>query len=166
VKIRNVIASDATSIADMYNHYILNTAISFEEQAVTAADMAQRFEDVQVAGLPWLVMEDDGELIGYAYASRWRVRAAYRFSVESTVYLLPGKTGKGAGAQLYAALLERLRGSGCHTVIGGIALPNPASVALHEKLGFKQVARFQDVGFKFDRWIDVGYWQIVLDEAH
>ncbi|WP_229256532.1 arsinothricin resistance N-acetyltransferase ArsN1 family B [Duganella lactea] len=157
--IRDAAAGDARVVADIYNHYILNTTITFEEQAVTDTDMAQRIADVQGAGLPWLVVESDGEVAGYAYATKWRVRHAYRFSVESTVYLAPALSGKGLGRALYSELLLRLAKSGYHLVIGGIALPNAASIALHEKMGFEKVAQFREVGFKFDRWLDVGYWE-------
>lgn len=164
MNIRPVTLDDAPAIASIYNHFVLTTSISFEEQAVPASDMAQRIADVQAADLPWLVAEQDGAVLGYAYATKWRVRNAYRFSVESTVYLAPDSGGKGIGTVLYRELLERLRAGGYHLAIGGIALPNPASVALHEKLGFEKVAQFSEVGFKFDRWTDVGYWQLKLDK--
>jgi L-amino acid N-acyltransferase YncA len=162
LKIREAAAHDAETIASIYHHYVLNTSISFEEDAVPAIDMALRIADVQAAGLPWLVAEVDGAVAGYAYASKWRVRHAYRFSVESTVYLAPASAGKGIGTTLYRALLDRLRDGGYHLAIGGIALPNAASVALHEKLGFEKVAQFKEVGFKFGRWTEVGYWQLKL----
>ncbi|MFA6312228.1 MAG: arsinothricin resistance N-acetyltransferase ArsN1 family B [Sterolibacterium sp.] len=160
--IRPAIATDADSIARIYNHYILNTIITFEEQAVSAQEMAERIAEVTSASLPWLVAEDDGRIVGYAYASKWKGRCAYRFSVESTVYLDPDCVGKGYGTRLYESLFASLRECGMHVVIGGIALPNPASIALHEKLGMKKVAHFGEVGFKFDKWIDVGYWQATL----
>ena len=159
MSIRDAVADDAAAIAAIYNHYVLTTSISFEEQAVTASEMQQRIADIQRGGLPWLVAELDGVLVGYAYATKWRVRHAYRFSVESSVYLAPDLAGKGLGTALYQQLLERLSASGYHRVIGGVALPNAASVALHEKLGFEKVAQFREVGFKFGRWIDVGYWE-------
>lgn len=161
--LRDATEADAAAIAAIYNPYILDSTISFEEQAVTGADMQSRIAGVQDGGLPWLVLERDGVIAGYAYATRWRVRHAYRFSVETSVYLAPGQGGQGGGTALYEALLARLRAAGCHLAIGGIAQPNPASVALHEKLGYKKVAHFGEVGFKFDRWIDVGYWELKLD---
>ncbi len=160
--IRDATGEDAAAIAAIYNPYILDSTISFEEAAVTAADMAARIAGVQDGGLPWLVLEHDGVIAGYAYATRWRVRHAYRFAVETSVYLAQGQGGQGSGTALYEALLARLRAVGCHMAIGGIAQPNPASVALHEKLGYKKVAHFSEVGFKFDRWIDVGYWELQL----
>ncbi len=165
VNIRAANVEDAEIIAAIYKHYVLNTSISFEEAEVTGIEMAGRIADVHAAGLPWLVAEVDGVVAGYAYATKWRVRHAYRFSVETTVYLAPDSAGKGIGTTLYGALLDRLRAGGYHLAIGGIALPNPASVALHEKLGFEKVAQFSEVGFKFDRWTDVGYWQLALAKS-
>ncbi|MEJ2631655.1 MAG: GNAT family N-acetyltransferase [Acidihalobacter sp.] len=153
---------DAEEIAGIYNHYIANTVITFEEQIVTPEQMAARIETVGSSSLPWLVAERDGQLLGYAYAAPWKARSAYRFSVETTVYLHPETLGRGIGSLLYETLFSDLERRGVRTAIGGIALPNPASVALHEKLGMKKAAHFERVGFKFDQWIDVGYWQINL----
>jgi phosphinothricin acetyltransferase len=124
--------------------------------------MAARIAGVKEAGLPWLVLCEGGQLLGYAYASQWRARIGYRHAVETSVYLDPGACGRGLGTRLYLALLGGLRAAGYRTVIGGIALPNPGSVALHEKLGFEPVARFREVGRKFNEWVDVGYWQLLL----
>ena len=107
--IRDASVDDAESIASIYNHYVLTTSISFEETEVPAIEMAGRIADVQAAGLPWLVAEVDGVVAGYAYATKWRVRHAYRFSVESSVYLAPASAGQGIGTALYRALLDRLR---------------------------------------------------------
>jgi phosphinothricin acetyltransferase len=112
--------------------------------------------------LPWLVFETAAGIAGYAYAAPWKARAAYRHSVESSIYLAPHATGKGLGSALYSELIADLRRLGMHCVIGGAALPNPASVALHDKLGFIKVADFRQVGFKFGRWIDVSYWELLL----
>jgi phosphinothricin acetyltransferase len=111
---------------------------------------------------PWFVCEEDGKVAGYAYARQWRERAAYRNSVEASIYLDPSLTGKGIGSALFGALLTELRTRGFRTVIGGVSLPNEASVALLEKFGLRPVAHFKEVGYKFDRWIDVGYWQLML----
>lgn len=160
--IRTATAGDADAIARIYNHYVANTIITFEEQAVSSEEMAARIAEVAAASLPWLVAELDGSIVGYAYASKWKGRCAYRFSAECTVYLDPDCVGRGYGTQLYESLFAALRERGMHAVIGGVALPNPASVALHEKLGMRKVAHFGEVGYKFDRWIDVGYWQATL----
>lgn len=161
--IRPATPADAERICAIYNHYIATTTISFEEEPVAPADMAMRIADVASANLPWLVMLEEDTLIGYAYATKWRVRAAYRFAVESSVYLDRDHAGKGAGTVLYEALLVELRRRELHLVIGGIAQPNDASVRLHERLGFTKVAHFSEVGLKFGRWIDVGYWQLKLN---
>lgn len=163
-QIRTASTNDAAAVALIYNHYVLDTIVTFEETPVTAAEMSARIAETQAASLPWLVADELGTVAGYALATRWKGRCSYRFSVEVTVYLDPSFTGRGLGSQLYEALFAELRARRLHVAIGGIALPNPASVALHEKFGLKQVAHFSQVGFKFGRWVDVGYWQIVLDE--
>lgn len=162
--IRPATPDDAAAIVAIYNHYVATTVISFEELPVTTEDMAGRIRDVTTA-LPWLVHEVEGRVIGYAYATKWRVRSGYRFSAETSVYLAPGQGGKGIGSALYKTLLDELRAREIHMAIGGIAQPNPASVALHERLGFKKVAHFNQVGRKFDRWIDMGYWELQLHNA-
>jgi phosphinothricin acetyltransferase len=124
--------------------------------------MAARVLDAQAQGLPWLVAERTGEVIGYACATRWKNRSAYRHSVEATIYLEDGCQGHGIGQSIYVELLSILKALGVHAVIGGAAMPNPASAALHEKLGFEHVASFRQVGFKQGRWVDVDYWQLLF----
>ena len=157
--IRPAGVADADAIARIYNHYIRETVVTFEEEEVSTREIAGRIEQIVGASLPWLVVEHAGSVTGYAYAGAWHLRSAYRYSVESTIYLDHGHTGNGTGTRLYESLLAILRAKSLHVVIGGIALPNAASVALHERLGFKKVAHFREVGFKFGRWVDVGYWQ-------
>jgi phosphinothricin acetyltransferase len=157
--IRPASPADADAIARIYNHYISTTIVTFEESPLAAGEIADRIGKVASACLPWIVLEQAGQVAGYAYASKWQGRSAYRFSVESTVYLAPAATGQGLGTELYERLISILGEGQAHVVIGGIALPNAASVALHEKLGFEKVAHFKEVGFKFGQWIDVGYWQ-------
>ena len=161
LSIRDVTADDAAQICDIYNHYVHNTAITFEQQPVSVPEMQARIESYASA-YPWLVAERDGLLLGYAYATRWRTRAAYDLTVESTVYVADAARGSGIGRPLYLALLDALREQSIHAVVGCIALPNPGSVALHEKCGFEKVAHFSEVGRKFDRWVDVGFWQVLL----
>jgi phosphinothricin acetyltransferase len=160
--VRDATAADAEQIARIYNYYVENTVITFEETPVVSGEISQRMAVVQSAGLPWLVAELDGQLAGYSHASPWKSRSAYRHSVEATIYLRQGMQGRGLGRTLYSALIPRLRARGVHAVIGGAALPNPASVALHEALGFESVGTFREVGFKHGRWVDVAYWQKVL----
>jgi len=162
VVIRAAAAEDAQAIAAIYNHYVLETIVTFEEMPVTAADMARRIAEVEVAALPWLVADLDGRVVGYAYATPWRSRVGYRFSVEVTVYTAPGQKGRGIGSRLYGELLPLLEAKGLHAAMGGLALPNDASIALHEKFGFRKVAHFREAGIKFGRWVDVGYWQRLL----
>ncbi len=157
--IRDATPSDAIRIAEIYNHYITHSIATFEEQPLTAAEMQERMSPQQFR-VPWLVMEGADGIVGYAYASRWNVRSAYRFTREASVYLSPQHIGKGHGTQLYRNLLDRLRVEGVHVVIGGIALPNAASIRLHEKMGFRHEATLKEVGWKFGKWIDVGYWQL------
>tara|TARA_R110000751_G_scaffold150865_3_gene255832 strand:+ start:705 stop:1229 length:525 start_codon:yes stop_codon:yes gene_type:complete len=162
--IRDAVKGDSEGIAHIYNYYIENTAISFEETPVSGADIERRIENVQMAGLPWMVAVEDYAVVGYAYATKWKERSAYRFSAEVSVYLSNQVQGRGLGASLYETLFSKLKEGGINTVIGGITLPNPASVALHEKMGMKKVAHFENVGFKFNQWQDVGYWQLSLGE--
>jgi L-amino acid N-acyltransferase YncA len=165
--IRPAVPDDAAEIARIYNHYVMNTVVTFEEQPVRPDLMAQRMAEVSTAALPWLVAEtdgriSDGRISGFAYAGTWKSRCAYRFTVESTIYLDPDCIGRGIGRTLYTGFLDALRLTPMRSVLAGIALPNPASIALHESLGFRKVAHFSEVGFKFGQWIDIGYWQLAL----
>ncbi|HEY6925392.1 MAG TPA: arsinothricin resistance N-acetyltransferase ArsN1 family B [Steroidobacteraceae bacterium] len=159
---RTAVTRDAEGICLIYNHYIRTTTISFEETPVTAAEMAARIDEVAAAELPWLVEELNGRIVGFCYASKWKARAAYRHSVETTVYMAHDVVRKGMGTALYRELLCQVKERGKHVAIGGIALPNEASVRLHEKLGFRKVAEFLEVGSKFDHWVNVGYWETFL----
>lgn len=170
VLVRPARQEDAQVIATIYNHYITNTVVTFEEEAVSATEIAQRVSGVQGSGLPWLVAElvaDPAtaatELVGYAYATGWKSRPAYRYTSEVSVYVEPGREGLGVGSALYGQLLPEITSLGIHVALGGITLPNTGSVALHEKFGFHKVAHLEEVGFKFGRWIDVGYWQRTLE---
>ena len=162
VRIRPAAAADAGALARIYNFYVRETIVTFEEEAVSDAEMAARLREVENAELPWLVAERAGAVAGYACARPWKPRRGYRFSVEVAVYVEPESGGRGIGSALYEHLLPAVRARGIHAVIGGIALPNAASVALHEKFGFEKVAHFRETGFKLGRWIDVGYWEKLL----
>ena len=159
--IRLATAADGARLAAIYAPAVTDLATSFELTPPDATEMARRVTTL-LALTPWLVAEVDKQIAGYAYASRWKDRSAYRYAVESTVYLDPAALGVGFGSQLYETLLADLRGQKLHTVIGGIALPNEASTRLHEKFGFRKVAHFKEVGYKFGQWVDVGYWQLTL----
>lgn len=160
--VRSAETDDAAELADIYNYYIRNTCITFETEPVTSEQMADRIAETIATPLPWLVVETPGEILGYAHASSWKGRCAYRFSVETTIYLATNHTNKGIGLKLYTALIDAIRSMSLHSVIGGIALPNEHSVRLHERMGFEKVGQFRQVGYKHDRWVDVGYWQLLL----
>ena len=158
-EIRRATASDARFIADIYNWYVENTVVTFEVEPVSQAEMARRIES-RLAKHEWLVSERRGEILGYAYAGGFHERAAYRFTAESTIYLRNGLQGQGLGTPLYRAVIERAFALGYTGLVGVIALPNAASVRLHESLGYEKVAHLRRVGWKHDRWIDVGSWQL------
>ena len=162
--IRPCAPGDIPQICEIYNHYIRHTTITFEEEPLDVARMQARIE-AYTQLYPWLVAIDGGQVVGYAYASKWKERAAYRHTAEATVYLREGCVGRGYGRALYTALLAELDARGCHVVLGCIAIPNEASVALHERMGFRKVAHFNEVGFKHGQWLDVGYWQRMAPQA-
>jgi len=157
--IRSATAADAAAISDIYNWYVANTVITFEVDPVSTDEMARRIKGVLPAH-EWLVLERAGELLGYAYAGRFRERAAYSQATESTIYLRHGLEGKGLGGPLYAELIRRTFARGYRHLVGAIALPNEPSVRLHERLGFVPAGRLVRIGYKFDRWVDVGNWQL------
>ncbi len=169
--LRDARHDDGAALAHIYNHYIRETVITFEVEELSDADMAARVTKIQGAGLPWLVAEGDGALLGYAYAGPYRERAAYIHTLESSIYLDVAARGRGLGTALYAELFSRLSDldagqsphAPVHAVMGIIALPNESSVALQQRFGMTHVGTFPDVGRKFDRWIDVGFWQATLD---
>lgn len=160
--IRDALPKDIDSITSIYNYYVSNTTVTFEEEPVTSSEFQGRVHKSNTANLPWIVLEIKGSIVGYAYATKWKERSAYRFSVETSVYLKHNQQGNGYGTLLYIELITRLDLLGINSVIGGITLPNIASVALHEKLGMEKVAHFYKVGFKFGKWLDVGYWQLSI----
>lgn len=149
-------ASDAAAIAAIYRPYVERSHFTFEEAAPDADQMAARMANPIH---PWLAAEVEDRVVGYASSSAVRDRAAYRWSVETGIYLAPEAQGRGLGWQLLAAQLDLLKRQGFVTAIAGIAVPNDASVALHEKLGFTLAGIERGVGFKLGRWIDVGRWQ-------
>jgi L-amino acid N-acyltransferase YncA len=159
--IRSTSPDDAAQICEIYNHYILHSTVTFEERPITEVEMCTRISD-GLTEMPWLVCEQEGNIAGYAYAAKWKARSAYRYSVEATAYVRAGATRAGIGTQLIAALLDELSKRGVHAVMGGIALPNDASVALLQKFGFQKVAHLCEIGRKFDKWLDVTYWQLLL----
>lgn len=157
---------DAEACAAIYAPYVSDTVISFEERPPSAGELAQRIETVTQTH-PWLVAEDEDEskLIGFAYGSRHRERAAYRWAADVAVYVTPSRQRAGVGRALYGALFERLARQGFRIACAGITLPNDASVGLHEALGFEPVGVYRKIGWKLGAWHDVGWWQLELAGA-
>ena len=157
--IRDTTPDDAPAIVAIYAPIVRDTAISFELEPPTEAEMRTRIVST-TAVLPWLVcLDDDGLVAGYAYASRHRERAAYQWAVDTTAYVRQDRRGRGIAKALYLALFDRLVGLGYFQAFAGIALPNDASVALHESVGFEPLGVYRRVGFKLGAWRDVGWWQ-------
>ena len=156
--IRFANAGDAASIAEIYRPFIEGSAVSFELAAPDAAEMARRIDKLWPAH-PWIVAEEEGVVIGYAYGSPYRERKAYQWAVEVTVYLAEAARGKGLGRKLYEMLMELLTRQGFTKAYGVVTLPNPASAALHEAVGFAPFAVYRDIGFKNGQWHDVGWWE-------
>lgn len=156
--IRSARMTDVPAICAIYNHYIATSDATMEESPIDSGEMSRRMQ-AATAAWPWLVAEEGGAVVGYAYAHPWRPRSGYRYAVESTVYLDPAHIGRGLGTALYQVLIDMLQQRHVHCALAGISISNTASIALHEKLGFRKVAHFRENGFKFGRWIDVGYWQ-------
>jgi L-amino acid N-acyltransferase YncA len=159
VKLRIATADDAAAIAAIYAHYVTQTAVSFETEPPGEDEVRSRIADAG-ALYPWIVAEEsDQDVLGYAYAAAFRSRRAYRFSVETTVYLDPAATGRGVGRALYTALIPLLERQGFTQAIAAITLPNDPSVRLHEAFGFAQAGVYREVGFKLGEWRSVGLWQ-------
>jgi len=156
-----IIEQDAAACAAIYAPYVRDTVISLEERVPSEGEFAQRMATTTRTH-PWLVAVEDGEVVGYAYATRHRERASYRWATDVTVYVAEGRHRRGVGRALYAALFARLVGQGFRMACAGVTLPNQASVGLHEALGFQAVGVYRRIGFKFGAWRDVGWWQLEL----
>jgi phosphinothricin acetyltransferase len=152
---------DASACAEIYAPFVIDTPISFEERPPDEHEMRRRIEET-TARYPWLVAEADGRVIGYAYASPHRERAAYRWAVDVAIYVDPSHQGRGVGRALYEELFKLLSAQGYRIAVAGIALPNPASIALHEKLGFEAVGVYRQIGWKSGAWHDVAWYQKAL----
>lgn len=157
-RVRDATGADAQACAEIYAPYVLDTAITFETEAPGAEEMARRIA-ATAATHAWLVLEDDGQVVGYAYGSPFKERAAYRFACEVSVYLATDRRGSGGGRQLYDVLLDRLGSQGYRVAAGGMTQPNAASARLHAALGFEPVGTFRRVGWKHGRWHDVAWMQ-------
>ena len=161
--IRKVKSEDAHDIAMIYNYFIENSTITFETDPVSTEEMSERIAAISKK-YPYFVYEDEvsGKIAGYCYVSSWKKKAAYQKSVESTIYIDKAFQGKGIGSTLMNKLINELREKSFHAVIACISIPNPSSIKLHEELGFIQVSEFKEVGYKFEKWIDVGDWELLL----
>ncbi|HEX5116865.1 MAG TPA: GNAT family N-acetyltransferase [Pseudonocardiaceae bacterium] len=161
VTIRDASAGDAPACAAIYAPYVLDTAITFENEPPSAAEMADRI----AAAHAWLVLEEDGRVVGYAYGGQHKARPAYRWACEVSVYLEPGRRRTGGGRALYEALLRRLADRGFRTAVAGMTLPNDASVGLHAALGFQPVGTYRRIGWKHGTWHDVAWVQRAIGDS-
>jgi phosphinothricin acetyltransferase len=161
IGVRTATEQDGPAIAAIYAPYVRETAISFEEMPPTPAEMSERVR-ATLPTHPFLVFQEAYAVIAYAYASRHRDRAAYRWSVDVAIYVVPGVHRRGIGRALYTRLLGILERQGFHSAYAGITLPNEKSVGLHEAMGFQSVGTYEEVGFKLGRWWNVGWWRLPL----
>jgi phosphinothricin acetyltransferase len=161
VTIRPAALADLPALTDIYNHYVINTAVTFDLEPLAPADRRGWFADHPAAGPHRLFVAADGadRLVGYATTSRWRPKPAYHTTVEASIYLHPDATGRGVGARLYSTLFASIAGEDVHRIVAGVCLPNAASVTLHERFGFQLVGVFREVGFKFGRYWDVAWYE-------
>ena len=158
MEIRIAVAEDANQILEIYAPVVENTAISFELSVPSVREISNRIESYAKSH-EWLVAESSGSVLGYAYATPHRPRDAYRHSVETSVYIRDNSRERGLGKILYKELFKKLKDKEFHCAYAGIALPNPASEALHQSVGFKPIGVFEEIGFKYDKWHDVSWWQ-------
>ena len=153
--LRDAEPRDIPDMREIYNHYVANSTVTFDEDALTLAEMRKKFKHVADLKYPWLVaVSPRGVVLGYAYVTPWKPKAAYRFTVENSIYLGPASTGKGLGSALLKELLARSKAAGVKEVVAVIADRGAeASIALHARYGFKEIGRMGKVGFKFGRWL-------------
>ncbi|MFG6687664.1 GNAT family N-acetyltransferase [Mariniflexile sp. HNIBRBA6329] len=159
--IRPVTIEDAQQLVDIYNYYVINSIVTLDLVPFSKVDFEVKIEEI-AAKFPFIVYEVANDIVGYAYANTFRTKPAYKNTVELTVYIKHAELGKQLGKKLYSELLLQLKDRHFHVVIGGLTLPNDASVKLHENFGFEKVAHFKEVGYKFEKWHDVGFWQLTL----
>lgn len=160
--IRNATLEDAKDIVKIYNYYILNTNITFEVEEIDTNEMKNRIEK-KLGKEPWIIYEEDGKVLGYAYIGEWRSRAAFRNTKEVSIYLDSNEKGKGIGSKLLKELIKLAKEYKVHTLMAGITIPNEYSIGLHEKFGFKKVGHCEQVGFKNNQWLDLGFWQLHIN---
>ena len=159
--IRDVTIKDAKDLVNIYNYYVVNSIVTLDLIPFSILDFEEKINAIS-KDFPFIVFEVQNEVLGYAYANTFRTKPAYKNTVELTVYLKHTELGKQIGKKLYSELLQQLKIQNYHVLIGGLTLPNAASIKLHETFGFEKVAHFKEVGYKFDKWHDVGFWQLTL----
>lgn len=159
--IRSVHIDDASALLDIYNYYVLNTTVNFDIDPLSLETFTDKINHI-VSEYPYIVYEENNEILGFAYGSRFRPRPAYNYTAESTVYVKHTAHGKQIGSKLYTELIRLLKETDLHTVLGVLTVPNDASINLHEKFGFEQVAHLKEVGLKFGEWQNIGIWQLKL----
>lgn len=159
--IRSVHLKDANDITGIYNFYIKNTTITFEEVEIDTKEISERIKSV-TKDFPWIVYEEKGKVVGYAYVSPFKSRSAYKNSVESSIYIDHKSKGRGIGTLLYKEIIRLCQLKNYHTILGITTYPNDKSILLHQKFGFEKVAHYKEVGYKFNTWIDVAVWQLLL----
>lgn len=162
VTIRAAQPEDSQAICDIYNHYVMNTAVTFELESVDTSEMRQRIQNITENGFPYFVAEVENKIVGYYYLNTWKKRKAYNTTAEVTIYLDKDQQGKGYGSALFDHLFSHLDRDRFHVLVGVICTPNEGSVRLHEKFGFHQVSQIKEVGQKFNQWWDIGDWQLIL----
>lgn len=159
--IRTVRIEDAQQIVDIYNYYVMNSIVTLDLVPFSVPDFEEKIQTIS-SDFPFIVFEEKSEIMGYAYANTFRTKPAYKNTVELTIYMKHTEIGKQIGKKLYSELILQLKNENYHVLIGGLTLPNEASVKLHENFGFEKVAHFKEVGYKFDKWHDVGFWQLTF----
>ncbi len=159
--IRQVRIEDAQQLVDIYNYYVINSIVTLDLIPFSKEDFEAKIKDI-ASLFPFIVYEEHNEIVGFAYANTFRTKPAYKNTVELTVYIKFSELGKQLGKKLYSELLLQVKNKNFHVVIGGLTLPNDASIKLHENFGFEKVAHFKEVGFKFGKWHDVGFWQLTF----
>ncbi|WP_405296396.1 GNAT family N-acetyltransferase [Algibacter sp. Ld11] len=160
--IRKATLADAKALLDIYNYYVIHTVSTFDEVPLSLSVFTEKMELI-LKDYPFIVFEENNKILGFAYGSKFRPKPAYNYTVESTVYVKNGVHGKQIGSRLYTELIALLKQHNFKSILGVLTIPNPASVKLHEKFGFTQVAHLKEVGFKFETWLDVGIFQLKLN---
>lgn len=163
--IRKVKLTDAENIVNIYNYYIKETTVTFEIEELTIKDMEMRIKKTLDSGYPFIVYEEDGKIKGYAYVKKWRERASYKNTLETSVYVDNNMKNNGIGRILYKALIKECKDIGVHVLIGVLSDTNFISKKFHENIGFKKTGHFREVANKFNKFIDVEFWSLILKEA-